>query len=135
MGAVQRLTGMMPGSVADGTPVPTTEVATERLSDYLDAKGIDRVALLKIDVEGAEPLVLAGARPHLERGAVRALLLELDAKHLANFGYTAEDVWRATTPYGYWPYDVANLRQRLSLADLTAITVPNLVFLQSPLTP
>lgn len=74
------------------------EVRTDTLSNYLSASGINNVSIVKIDVEGAEPLVLAGLQQHLERGLVGGLLIEVVSENLANLGFKVEDIWRLTTP-------------------------------------
>jgi FkbM family methyltransferase len=52
-------------------------VATVALDDFCKAEGIEHVDVLKIDVQGAEYAVLAGARSLLSRHAIDVMLLEL----------------------------------------------------------
>lgn len=53
---------------AGGAPGPAEEaVETARLDDVLRSEGAERLDVLKIDVEGAEELVLLGARAALAR--------------------------------------------------------------------
>lgn len=59
------------------------------LDDYLDERGIDRVAFAKIDVEGWEPHVLRGLWRSCARGAVRAGFVELAPESLARTGSSA----------------------------------------------
>lgn len=47
--------------------VDRRDVPAVTLDDYVARAGIDRVAVLKVEAEGAEPEVLAGARSTLER--------------------------------------------------------------------
>jgi FkbM family methyltransferase len=61
----------------------TLEVPTTTLDAFLDERGIDRVDVVKIDVEGAEGLVLAGMRAGLRDGRYGALALELHPAHLS----------------------------------------------------
>lgn len=68
-------------------------VPTVVLDDYCRATGIDAVDVLKVDVEGHEYEVLAGARGLLARGAVQVVILELGRAYAAcrrllqEFGY------------------------------------------------
>ncbi|MFV2117448.1 FkbM family methyltransferase, partial [Streptomyces sp. Act-28] len=77
---------------------PDTEFATERRSrvpvstvdSMVERAGLPRVDLIKADVEGAEPLVPAGAARTLKRYRP-ALLLEIEERHLANYGARADE--------------------------------------------
>lgn len=76
-------------SESEGEPV-----SIARLDDVLSRKGIDRVDLWKLDVEGYEMHALRGAQELLRRRAVGALLVELAFGHgpaiigyLEGFGY------------------------------------------------
>lgn len=66
------------------------------LDDYF--KPDERVALLKVDVEGAELDVFAGARRILERDKP-ALVFECEARHLS--GRTVDDVFGYLAALGY----------------------------------
>jgi FkbM family methyltransferase len=61
-----------------------------------------RVSLIKIDVQGAEPRVLAGARTLLSRDRP-ALFVELDPAGLARFGSSIDALLRALAAEGYSP--------------------------------
>jgi FkbM family methyltransferase len=51
-------------------------VPVETLDDYCESRGVRRIDLLKLDVEGHELAVLRGARRMLERGAIDTILFE-----------------------------------------------------------
>lgn len=63
----------------------------------LDSFGFDRVAVIKIDVEGHEADVLAGARVTIAANRPM-LLVEIEARHLSG---SVTDVFRAMTDMGY----------------------------------
>lgn len=62
--------------------------------DTVDAwvarEGIERVAFIKVDVEGFEPSVVAGARDVIDRDRP-TLLLEIEDRHLVRYERTAAD--------------------------------------------
>ncbi|HXG84622.1 MAG TPA: FkbM family methyltransferase [Pyrinomonadaceae bacterium] len=65
-------------------PVGTEETTATTIDDYCEEKRIERVDLLKIDVEGAELQVMRGARKMLESRRVGCLTFE--------FGQTTFDM-------------------------------------------
>lgn len=65
----------VPGGVL--TPTATERLDSTTLDSYCQAHGIEHVGALKIDVEGGEPAVLAGAQGLLSSGAVDLLLVEV----------------------------------------------------------
>lgn len=57
---------------------PSLEVSSTRLDTALESLQIPRIDLLKIDVEGAEPEVIEGARRLLRERRVRNVIMEWD---------------------------------------------------------
>jgi hypothetical protein len=70
----------------------------------LDAAGLESVDLLKIDVEGAEDLVLAGMEAGLKNYRYRHILLELHPRQLADRHRTMEQVISVLKAKGYKGY-------------------------------
>lgn len=52
-----------------------------------------RSTVVKIDVEGAEAVVLRALIPSLSTLAVREIIVEIDSKHLKRFGDTPQDIY------------------------------------------
>jgi len=79
-----------PGAGADGG---TETVPVRTLAGVCAELGLDRIAVLKVNVAGYEPEVLAGAVPLLARGAVEILVLLIGERSIdwyercAGWGY------------------------------------------------
>ena len=67
---------------ADVLPLHTAEVPSVSLDDYCAEREIDRIDLLKVDVEGAELDVLRGSERLLRTRAVRCCVFEFGATTL-----------------------------------------------------
>lgn len=78
----------------DAGPARPVDVEATTLDAYCEAKGVDRIDLLKIDVEGAELQVLRGARAMLAAKRIGCVAFE--------FGQTTFDM-------GNRPEDIAGL--------------------------
>ncbi len=76
-------------------------VSARPLDDLLDEQGIDTVALVKIDIEGAEGLALRGMDRGLRAGRYRAILMELHPTMLPGFGTTAQEVLSTLASAGF----------------------------------
>lgn len=98
----------LPGTTAaiDGAAafarLPSREitVATRSLDEVVASERLDRVDVVKIDVEGAELSVLSGAVDTLERHRP-TVLVEADDLHQARFDATAQDVVDRVVAHGY----------------------------------
>ena len=93
------LSMLQPGDNFSARPRQT--VTVRRLDTVLGEERLEKVDLLKIDVEGAEMDVLEGAQQSLERGQVRAILCEVHQPivrlfdlviYLGRLGYKVEDL-------------------------------------------
>lgn len=91
-----------PDGAAAFARLPSKEirVPTRRLDDVVDAEMLDRVDLIKIDVEGAELAVLAGATRTLDRDRP-LVLLEADDLHQARYDAEAQTVVDRVVEHGY----------------------------------
>jgi FkbM family methyltransferase len=79
----------------------TFTVRSRRLDSLLDDAGLGRVDLLKIDVEGAEDMVLTGMEAGLKSYRYRRILLELHPNQLAERCQTVREVAEVLTASRY----------------------------------
>jgi hypothetical protein len=86
-----------------------TTVTIDMLSRYVERHAIDRIDVIKVDVEGAEGLVLEGARDLLrdERRRPRVALLELYDENLRPYGTSVDALVRTMADFGYLAYCVS----------------------------
>lgn len=85
----------------DDAAIATQTVECATIDEFLETRGIERVDLLKIDVEGAEPEALAGAAASLARGAIRRIIFEISREPLLRMGHRIEDVMDPLHSAGY----------------------------------
>jgi FkbM family methyltransferase len=76
---------------------PTERVSCTTLDEYLRERGVARLDVLKIDVEGHEPFVLRGMRETLLMVEVRGDLLE-------EVGSSRAALFAQIAAHGYFPY-------------------------------
>ena len=74
-----------------GRLMSTDEARAVTLDDYLAGSGPDRVDFLKIDVDGAEPEVLAGAASTIDRHRPRIVIEMAPCAYEDNEGFVATD--------------------------------------------
>ena len=70
-------------------PEAEIEVDASTLDRYCDDNGVERIDVLKIDVEGSEQRVLSGASGLLRRGAIDLMIIEVADTTLAAGGASA----------------------------------------------
>lgn len=81
-----------------GTPL---SVPVYRLDEWLRDQGIERVDMIKMDVEGFEPNVIAGAASYLEQGKVRSIVCEFNRHWLEANGSSAAILYELIVGQGY----------------------------------
>ena len=83
------------------TPIDAIEVEAVTLDEYASVARLDRITLLKIDVEGAEPDVLSGAAELLQRRAIEAILFEVSLPQSAVLGHDPTEPFELLARFGY----------------------------------
>ena len=88
------------GSNAEFAGHIAVDVSVETLDGLCARAGLTRLDFIKVDVEGAELLVLKGGRQAIESFRP-ALLIEIEARHTARYGYSPADITGWLTERGY----------------------------------
>ena len=81
-----------------GREVDVTCIA---LDDYLGTHGVQRVDLLKMDIEGAEYSALVGAKGLLTRDDRPPIIIEFEEERQVAFGYSCARLAELLTGFGY----------------------------------
>jgi FkbM family methyltransferase len=107
-----RATGRVKESMTLSVPMLT-------LDGYLADRKIRRIDVLKIDVEGAEGLVISGASTLLgnEETRPRLVLIELYDPNLAPFQTSAAELILQMRSFGYSPYVIKDTKGALEPYD------------------
>ncbi len=92
--------------VGAGEPVAVRTVTLDRICEQ---RGIDRIDVLKVDVEGAEIEVLQGASGLLARGAVQSIYAEARLVRETEGGVVLTEVADFLAPYGYQLHNLYDL--------------------------
>ena len=93
------------------------DVAIRRLDDCLDAWNVRRIDLMKIDVEGSEPRVLAGGAARLADGVVRHLMIEINGPRLVEARSSPSLLVRELASLGFAPADLVHGRALSASVD------------------
>lgn len=104
------------------SPQHSLSVAADTLDAFCEREGIERIDLLKVDVEGCEASVFRGARRLLSQRRIGRICFEISTDPLAGAGVTARDVFAELQFHGYavYDYDAAARRFRGPLHDSSA---------------
>jgi FkbM family methyltransferase len=98
-----------PRMEVDGRPRPPVGQQTIKavtLDDYCAEQGIERVDLLKLDVEGAEMEALRGAQQLLTRRRVGCIVFEISRSMVEGMGHRPEDVLEFVLESGLALYEL-----------------------------
>lgn len=101
------------------------------IDHYVQARGLPRVDVLKADVEGAEGLVIDGARELLDDPARRPslVMLELYGPNLAPFGTDVAEVIGRMRGLGYAPHVLEPVRGLIPAGTAPPDGVYNVFFI------
>jgi FkbM family methyltransferase len=114
---------------ADGAaPAGTVEVPVTTVDDYAARHGIERVDVMKVDVEGLEPAVLEGAKGMLSRQAVGVVILEVNEELIHDLGGETRQLYDTLLAYGYRPQPIPSTSPSRLVARLRHLAPEDVAF-------
>lgn len=116
-------TGLNKIHIPGSTYSTINQVAVFRFDDLQELFQLKKIDLVKIDVEGAEYLVLMGMIETLKKGLIKKVFIEITPSFLYKYGHTKEHIYNFMTNCGFissvnsdeWQYDeIFILENRIS---------------------
>jgi FkbM family methyltransferase len=107
------------------------DVAQITLDEYVRSSAIDHVALIKLDIEGAEPHALLGMKDLISRTDAPHIMCEIAPHFLEPQGLNSLDITRHLADHGYNCYRI----DTKYIADISSSFYPSFKFLLKPLNP
>lgn len=92
------------------------QVETVNLDNYFRDFGKE-IDLVKIDVEGAEPLVIQGMSELLTKNRRLKIIMEFNPLALMQAGFTSNELFRPLFEHGFRAYDLENKMTLLNLKE------------------
>lgn len=96
--------GNLGSASAFGNAPERVEVKVDTLDAVLDSKGIERVDVIKIDIEGGELSALRGAEKTLANSARMMLVIEIIDEHCKRAGYSGRELFDFIVSQGFTGY-------------------------------
>ena len=112
--------------------VDLIETEVETIDSYCNRKKLSRIDVLKVDVEGAEGLVVGGAASILSdvNAQPRVVMLELFDENLAPFGTTVPELVTRLSDFGYFPFVAGAHGELLKFEEVHRNRLCNVFFLR-----
>lgn len=106
------------------------EVGVLKIDTYVNQNDIKRIDVLKIDVEGAEELVIMGAKNTLTdpNKRPRLVMIELYDLNLKGFNTSRVEIIRKMKEYGYSPFVISNNFKLVELNESKHSKYYNVIF-------
>ncbi|MDH5716436.1 MAG: FkbM family methyltransferase [Spirochaetia bacterium] len=95
------------------------KVNIDTVDNFIKKNNINKVDLIKIDVEGAELLVLKGSKKLLSDKKASAIIFEMQDFLTQRFNYTCEDLIQFLENFGYKIYFFNNMKKILLTKDFS----------------
>jgi FkbM family methyltransferase len=121
--AVRRGTASIAPTVQSASKVPSV-----RLDTFIKERGVEQVALLKVDVEGYESAVFAGAREALEKRLIPIVYYEVCPAITRHAGFDPLSPTLTLQEHGYQIFALknGNVLERVDpVAEIGAVTCEN----------
>jgi FkbM family methyltransferase len=114
---------IVPGFMDFATVKETRDVVIRRLDSYIQEKGLNNIALIKIDTEGYEFPVLKGLSNYFETNRCRpAIICEIVPDAYALLGYQLVELSRYMDKFKYKAFELSNTNKRIDISQLRTTT-------------
>lgn len=122
--------------VAEANSAGDDTFPTVSINAYGASRGLDRVGLIMLDIEGAEAAALAGASQYLSQPAAKAPIVVFELhRHYVDWskGLDQTDIVRFMTGHGYQVYAVRDFNANEPMGDAPIELVPtDRAYLEGP---
>jgi len=119
----------VPGLLEDERQDRIITVPSQRIDSYILQNNIEKIALLKIDVEGFEFPVLKGLSGFLKNTGQRPpIICEIVPFSYNKLDLQLRDLFEYMEGFSYVPFEVANPNKRLSKEDIEKARTINVLF-------
>lgn len=105
-------------------PSSSEQVTSVMVDSYCREHGVEKIDLLKIDVEGFEDEVIGGSADMIRRHAVGSVLFEISLAPLESTGKTPQSVLRTFADRGFRLYLIAEDGSTQEISDISRFDVP-----------
>jgi len=121
------------GHIASGTSPSSGRVLSLRVSDLVDELGWEKIAFIKMDVEGSEIRAIRGMSDLLAAAEAPPILLESNAHTLSFFNSGPEDLYGELESLGYECYLVRGQSLHpVSSEEIQPVTVADVLAIKGP---
>lgn len=93
--------GMHPFNSESSKNSMVIDIKTLTLDTLMSQSGIDRAKVIKIDAEGAERMILDGAKDAVLNGAIKFIICEINDFALSKMNSSQNDIRRLMMSFGY----------------------------------
>ena len=114
--------------------VETLDVFVIRLDKYIEERNINKITIIKIDVEGFEFPVLLGLEKFFNKCYFNKLLTfpliicEICPPAYKFLGYKLEDLFEYMQRFNYFPFSILNSKKELNIEKIKKESTMNILF-------
>jgi len=94
----------------------------------LEKHGVEKIDLIKIDIEGAEPIVFKAFEAAFKNNRPKFILSECNSKNLASYGYQVSEFLAMMGDYGYEVFCLTDDGHMKSIDGIDEVLFDNVVF-------